>query len=649
MDLVKGFATLMILFVCINLAIMTYRALNRKWREGLVSGATSIKAWPKSGGNLTGDLPVMGKSVFNMDADMVKQVSGDNTPAGFIWAVNGGAPLDHPVWVQLYNNHWYAYAQASPAGNAGKPYTNASVWAVNGAENQSDSPLTGEQKNALTDVTTSTTQTPSVEVDWSGKAKMTSCDDFTSTVGPYKSASGGWLRNDCNIGLEQGNAGCAKISHGSASQTSWGKSACGWGAALKDAGGVAPASAAAAPAATPAAAPTALSTSTYYCSSGSGEPLGTFAATSPEDCVTQCTVPYGSSRTGLSCSAGAYATTPEAAAAPAAPAPEPAATPAPEPEATPAPATPSPAPPATETQLATVPEGVDRQCTTDADCPDSYCKNYPSKEPPYFCHGLFPPAEVPTAAPAVSPTAPAPTPAPQGELNRDSSEEAPSTTPKAILPKSAASEATPASQPATTLDTEVARSYNRALQAQSIPRTIEVPQPQIIVIPITTGGAASAAGVSSASYPKETPMTRTTNMFSDGIDYSNVDLERRSGYWFSGPPLSGSKPQEKGAAMSACRTNPKCGGLNHNPHDNTYWQMPKGASLAHRAGRTVYVKLTDPRPSGFAEGGFDTWSQPPQTAKGSTDSTYAGYTSSNKPRDPNLNPKPYNSVWDVFP
>ena len=46
---------------------------------------------------------------------------------------------------------------------------------------------------------------------------------------------------------------------------------------------------------------------TYYCSSGSGESLGTFAATSPEDCVTQCKVPYGT-RTGLRCNTGQYNT-----------------------------------------------------------------------------------------------------------------------------------------------------------------------------------------------------------------------------------------------------------------------------------------------------------------------------------------------------
>ena len=76
-------------------------------------------------------------------------------------------------------------------------------------------------------------KTPSIEIDWDGKSTMKNCSDFTSTIGPYKSSSGSWLQNDCNIGFNGGNKACNGITHSTSSNTYWGKKACSLGTELK--------------------------------------------------------------------------------------------------------------------------------------------------------------------------------------------------------------------------------------------------------------------------------------------------------------------------------------------------------------------------------------------------------------------------------
>lgn len=49
-----------------------------------------------------------------------------------------------------------------------------------------------------------------------------------------------------------------------------------------------------------------LSEKTYYCSAGNDEKLGTYAVSSEGVCVDQCTVSYGSSRTGIKCQLEQY-------------------------------------------------------------------------------------------------------------------------------------------------------------------------------------------------------------------------------------------------------------------------------------------------------------------------------------------------------
>ena len=75
---------------------------------------------------------------------------------------------------------------------------------------------------------------PQVLVKWGeGKRYMSSCDDFTKTVGPYKDSRGKWLVNDCWAGYSGTN--CNTINHSTSSTTSWGQLACDYGKKLKQA------------------------------------------------------------------------------------------------------------------------------------------------------------------------------------------------------------------------------------------------------------------------------------------------------------------------------------------------------------------------------------------------------------------------------
>jgi hypothetical protein len=69
-------------------------------------------------------------------------------------------------------------------------------------------------------------------VDWGGNHLMTNCDDYTSTVGPYKSKSGEYLAEACHSGVE--GVDCNKHYAGSESQKDWQRIACRTGKELQE-------------------------------------------------------------------------------------------------------------------------------------------------------------------------------------------------------------------------------------------------------------------------------------------------------------------------------------------------------------------------------------------------------------------------------
>ena len=71
-----------------------------------------------------------------------------------------------------------------------------------------------------------TGQNRSIIVDWKGKNTMMNCNDFKTSVGPYKDSRGGWLKNYCNLGY-QGRACDMSLS-----SNGWARRACSEGKKL---------------------------------------------------------------------------------------------------------------------------------------------------------------------------------------------------------------------------------------------------------------------------------------------------------------------------------------------------------------------------------------------------------------------------------
>lgn len=73
---------------------------------------------------------------------------------------------------------------------------------------------------------------------WGGKNYMNDCNDFTSSVGPYKNRNGSWLVGPCQTGFNDvtgGNANnnsCSKTYKGSGTVNNWKRSACNTGVHL---------------------------------------------------------------------------------------------------------------------------------------------------------------------------------------------------------------------------------------------------------------------------------------------------------------------------------------------------------------------------------------------------------------------------------
>ena len=69
-------------------------------------------------------------------------------------------------------------------------------------------------------------------LDWSGKKYMNDCNDYTTSVGPYKNSNGSWLVAPCQTGFndtKNGNANnnsCAKTYKGSGTINYWKRKAC---------------------------------------------------------------------------------------------------------------------------------------------------------------------------------------------------------------------------------------------------------------------------------------------------------------------------------------------------------------------------------------------------------------------------------------
>jgi len=74
-----------------------------------------------------------------------------------------------------------------------------------------------------------------INVAWGGNHMMNNCNQYTTTVGPYKSSDGQYLANACQTGYNDGT--CEGRFEGSSSVRSWERTACNTGVELANAGG----------------------------------------------------------------------------------------------------------------------------------------------------------------------------------------------------------------------------------------------------------------------------------------------------------------------------------------------------------------------------------------------------------------------------
>jgi len=175
---------------------------------------------------------------------------------------------------------------------------------------------------------------------------------------------------------------------------------------------------------------------------------------------------------------------------------------------------------------------------------------------------------------------------------------------------------------------------------------------------------------------------RTTNMYGD---HHEEPVQRKVGYAFEGRQLHGSPAySDANSAISHCKEDRGCGGINYNTHTHRYELMPKDAHLAKRRGMVAYVKNQGHsawKKHCHSEQGHhndrdhndwghdkhrhnDDWRHHRKSYKGneydyqgredtprhygSSLSHYNGGQSPWQPQNPNIMPKPYNSLMDLF-
>jgi len=165
---------------------------------------------------------------------------------------------------------------------------------------------------------------------------------------------------------------------------------------------------------------------------------------------------------------------------------------------------------------------------------------------------------------------------------------------------------------------------------------------------------------------------RTTNMYGH---HHEEPVQRKVGYAFEGRPLHGSPAySDANSAIAHCKEDRGCGGINYNTHTHRYELMPKDAHLVKRRGMVAYVKNQGhsawKKHCEYEKHGHhddrhhDDWryrksyhgneydhqgrEDSPQHYGSSLSHYDGGGRSPWRPQNPNLMPKPYNSLMDLF-
>lgn len=132
---------------------------------------------------------------------------------------------------------------------------------------------------------------------------------------------------------------------------------------------------------------------------------------------------------------------------------------------------------------------------------------------------------------------------------------------------------------------------------------------------------------------------------------SRSNIERKPGYAFEGHAMPGAYAyDDSAAAMDECAQDRGCGGVNFDTTTGKHYLMPRGAKLVRKNHYVAYAKLNHERP-------YHPDSHPhlptgyPRSPVGPSPYAPPQYPASRPPpgpRNPNLKPRPYNSIWDLF-
>jgi hypothetical protein len=150
--------------------------------------------------------------------------------------------------------------------------------------------------------------------------------------------------------------------------------------------------------------------------------------------------------------------------------------------------------------------------------------------------------------------------------------------------------------------------------------------------------------------------SRTTNMYSYTPPTSN-DIHREPGHAFEGESIKGAPVyHDISNAVEHCETDRACGGVNFDSTTGKFFLMPVHARIVRRPHYTAFIKKhhrrrTNPydhKGSGRAHGHHHGEPNPylPETGIGFSSSPCQ--CKNGHPRNPNLLPRPYNSLMDLF-
>jgi len=152
--------------------------------------------------------------------------------------------------------------------------------------------------------------------------------------------------------------------------------------------------------------------------------------------------------------------------------------------------------------------------------------------------------------------------------------------------------------------------------------------------------------------PQQFTHRRTTNMYGYRPPSSN-HIKREPGHAFEGHPLRGvPRYYDSANAVEHCQQDRACGGVNFDSTTGEYTLMPLHARIVKKSHYTAFIKTGHKRPVDPSHRRKKEQKSAPSPYLPVTGIGFSGGSSTyaaTHPRNPNLKPRPYNSIMNLFP